>query len=62
MATIRQSALEDLAGYVSEVEAERDSYRDEAAEWKLKYQAAVADLQRLRATMECDPLCDPQSL
>lgn len=52
MATIRQSALDDLADYVSEVEAERDSYKDEAAEWKLKYEAVYAELLRAKATLE----------
>jgi len=52
MATVSERSLNDMAEYVSEVEAERDSYKDEAAEWKIKYQAAIAELQRVKATLQ----------
>ena len=49
---IRKSAEEWVAEYISELECERDSYKDEAAEWKIRYQAALAELQRVKATLE----------
>ena len=45
MPTMRNDEIERMAEYVSEVESERDSYKDEAAEWKIKYLSAEAQIQ-----------------
>lgn len=49
---IRDDEAERIAEYISDLEAELESYRDEAAEWKLKYKAAKAELLRVKATLE----------
>ena len=45
MPTIRKDELERMAEYTSEVEAERDSYKDEAAEWKIKYESLLVQYE-----------------
>ena len=52
MPTIRNDEAERIADYISEVEAERDSYKDETAEYKIKYEAVLAELARVKATLE----------
>jgi hypothetical protein len=50
MPTISKDAVEATAEYISELETERQSYLDEIAELQQKLDAALAQLQREKAT------------
>lgn len=49
---IRDDEAERIAEYISDLEAEIHSLNDELAEQTLRADAAVAELARVRATLE----------
>jgi len=52
MATVRNSAMEEMAGRLEELETEIQSYADQLAEKTQECEALMAELLRLRATLE----------